>query len=574
MREGGQPTGHVARGTSLLVLAGALLLGGCAGLLRSYDIAPSGLTRIEDGFRQRLVQGRADSAFVADLLHGETAPGDELLRALYGGVAAYYAGRYRESAALLDRAALLSEERATKSISRSALSLLSNDRALPYEPPRTERLLIPYYAALAYLRLPDRTGAAVEARRLSALLEQYEHDVADDEAGLHAALRVFAGAVFQAAGERNDAAVAFRQAGGFAGVDSVLRLPPRDSADVLVFIETGFVAHRVEEGLMVLLAPEEIHALREGSADDRLGIATLISDRVVATASTQPRRWDGPRSRNGGLFVGAPAHPVVARHDHERCTEPAIAIGDPPGTTTRAGDSTRVQTVRTGLTTTRTTTTRTTTVTSPDGTRTTTSTDPDGKTTTTVAAPDGKTTVSTTNVQPATNTLSRRGCVEDDDDVPYLLRVAWPAYRRTSGVPFGGTVTAAAGDTVPNARFADVSSAVLRDFQRELPLVVARTIARGALKAALTRAAERKAEEKDEVLGQIVGALGNAGNVLLERADTRSWHLLPGAIGVARLRLPAGDQVLRVQLADGRVLDLGALTLAARETRVVTARAW
>src|SRR5690606_8695250 len=105
-----------------------------------------------------------------------TAPDDDVLHALYEGVLAYYAGDYARSAAVLDAAAHAADDRITRSISRSAMSLVSNDLVLPYEPGRTERLLLPYYAALARIRLGDHEGAAVEARRLSALLQQYRDD--------------------------------------------------------------------------------------------------------------------------------------------------------------------------------------------------------------------------------------------------------------------------------------------------------------------------------------------------------------------------------------------------------------
>jgi hypothetical protein len=332
-------------------------------------------------------------------------------------------------------------------------------------------------------------------------------------------------------------------------VDTLLRLPPRDSADLIIFVEQGFVAHRVEEGLSVLLLPDEMHALREGSADDRFGIASLISGRVVASAGDPG--FDPARRRRAPLLVGAPTQAVVARHEHERCTEddaPSITGQLRPGT-----DSTRVETVRNG-TKTVTTTTRTVKVTGADtgSTRTATPADSSG----------------------ARTVTARRECRDDDDDTPYLLRVSWPAYRWTSRPPAAAHLVGAGGDSLGMLRFADLSSAVVQDVRRELPLVVARTIARGAAKAALTRAAERSAEKKNEALGEIVGVLGNLGNVLLERADTRSWHLLPGALGVARVRLPAGEHALRVELPGGRQLDFGTVRVTSRETRVLSARAW
>jgi hypothetical protein len=190
-----------------------------------------------------------------------------------------------------------------------------------------------------------------------------------------------------------------------------------------------------------------------------------------------------------------------------------------------------------------------------------------------VTKSDGTVETTTTSTSGVAGTTSQVHECPDDEE-PYLLRVAWPAYRWTSRAPGSATLLDSRGDTLGALRFADVSSAVVQDFRRELPLVVARTIARGAVKAALTRAAEHEAEEKHEALGDIVGVLGNIGNVLLERADTRSWHLLPGAVGVAHVRVPAGEHTLRVQLPSGRELALGTLTLRSREMRVVSARSW
>src|SRR5690606_7612381 len=125
-------------------------------------------------------------------------PDDDVLRALYLGTIAYYAGDYDESARVLGSAGDLADERYTKSLSRSALSVVTNDNILPYEPGRTERLMIPYYAALARIGLGDIDGAAVEARRLSMLLQQYAGDDDAIDPSIEATLRYVAGAIFEA----------------------------------------------------------------------------------------------------------------------------------------------------------------------------------------------------------------------------------------------------------------------------------------------------------------------------------------------------------------------------------------
>jgi hypothetical protein len=107
------------------------------------------------------------------------------------------------------------------------------------------------------------------------------------------------------------------------------------------------------------------------------------------------------------------------------------------------------------------------------------------------------------------------------------------------------------GDGVWSGPSADLSRAVVADFETQRPLLVARTIARGTAKLALAKSAERSIEEKSEVVGALVGLLGNIGGVLTERADTRSWHLLPAGIAVSRVRLPAGEHDLAVELGDG-----------------------
>ena len=178
-----------ASSARLLAVAALLISSvGCARLFGSYDIAPNGLATSEDQLRHMLASGQAAAAF-AGFGNGRGAPSDDVLRALYQGAIAYYARDYAESAGILDVAGMLADDRVTKSISRSALSLVSNDLILPYEPGRTERLMIPYYAALARVGMGDIEGAAVEARRLSLLLQMHSDDDDQLDPPLEATLR-------------------------------------------------------------------------------------------------------------------------------------------------------------------------------------------------------------------------------------------------------------------------------------------------------------------------------------------------------------------------------------------------
>jgi hypothetical protein len=493
----------------------AVTAAGCRTLFGAYDIAPNGLAVHDDRLRQMLVRGQAAGAL--ERLE-RAAPDDEVLRALYRGVLAYHAGEYAESARVLDRAAELADDRVTKSLSRAALSLASNDLILLYEPGRTERLMIPYYAALARLRMADLEGAAVEARRLSLLLQHYGDRNEFVDRSLHATLRYLAGAIFEAAGERNDADVAYRNA---LALDSTLALPgdplaAADSGTVLVILEQGFVAHRVEQALAVLLLPEEVEAIAHGAAEHRVAASTFVASRVVEHAALAPALTAAAPAM---LYVPAPTHSVVPR--------------------------TRTRTVCT---------------------------------TTTVAAE--AVADSAREGQPRTVADRHvRECVEREEEIeglPYLLKVAWPAYRADYRPTRRARLTVA-DETVSFGTTADLSRGVIAEFESERALIVARTIARGTAKLALTKGAERSIEDKSEVAGMLVGLIGNIGSLLLERADTRSWHLLPAGLSVARVRLPAGDHELSIDL--GNIGTDGAMpgqpvTVEAGRITILPVRTW
>lgn len=497
----------------------AVTAGGCARVLGAYDTAANGLAVHDDRLRLMLVRGQAAGALER---LARTAPDDEVLRALYRGVIAYHAGEYEESARVLDAAAALADDRMTKSLSRAALSVVANDLVLLYEPGRTERLMIPYYAALARIGMADLEGAAVEARRLSLLLQAYDDQNSYVDPALRATLRYLAGAIFEAAGERNDADVAYRNA---LALDSTLaspgdlRAPVSDSGTVIVILEQGFVAHRVEQALAVLLLPEEVEAIAHGTVEHRIAATAFVASRVLEHAAFAPGPGTG---RATTLFVPAPTHSVV------------------PRTRTRTVCTTTTAPVDTAVD----------------------------------AAPGAR--------PHAVANRPVRSCVEQEEEIdglPYLLKVAWPAYRADHR-PVRRVLLGVADATVSFGTTADVSRGVIAEFEGQRALIAARTIARGTAKLALTKGVERSIEEKNEVAGMLVGLIGNIGSILLERADTRSWHLLPAGVSVARVRLPAGDHDLTIDAGGdgdtGRGLALRAqpVTVEAGRITILPVRTW
>lgn len=488
---------------------------GCSALFRSYDVTPAGLTRGDDALRRLLSSGNADTALQRfGSSSKEPAPTDDLLRALYQGVLAFHAGRSDSSAFVLDRAALLVDDRDGLRISREAAAFLTSDRALPYSPGRTERLLIPYYGALSYLRSGNLEDAAVEARRLSHALAALEDEPKGAARRARGVLRYFAGLVFDAAGERNDAAVAYRNAEKLLEVKLTPGPIPPDSGDLVIVVEDGFVAHRFQESLTMVVTNDEADGLRNEERAQRDETAAALASRAIAAALRPALAYgEGPRRPRNHFYIPAPPRERVA----EEC----------PARQAAQADSTSAQ---------------------------------------------PKPASSATDEGPP--------CKDKDDDDFYILRLAWPAYHtirrptQEARVFLGDSVRAEA------PLFLNVSDAVVSDFERDRTRILARTIARAAAKLALVESAEKGAGKKNEGLGKLVGAIANVSGAVLEQADTRSWTLLPGSIGVIRLRLAEGSHPLVLELGSGTApdsgqrLDLGTVSVVGGKTAFVTARRW
>jgi uncharacterized protein len=303
-------TPTIARPTRALVRSAVIvtvLLGasGCA-ILRStvggYEVGPNGIARTQ----QRLRDALAREDFSGALQWRED---DALLRELNVGVSSYYALQFARSAAVLDSAALLADDRITASLSKDALALVTNDMARPYQPRRTERLFIPYYGMLAYARLEQWEDAAVEARRLSALLSQFAGDRSDAERATYATLHYLAGAVFERAGERTEAQVSYRNARTLLPSSSDSGEPRAASGDgeILVVVERGFVAHRATETVNFFFGDSERDSVHGGPFRG------------------ERRRHDGDGDDDDGGYWLSVAFPAV-RRSHRVAGDPSIFV--------------------------------------------------------------------------------------------------------------------------------------------------------------------------------------------------------------------------------------------------------
>jgi len=137
---------------ALLLLLWAL--GGCA----TYSAKMADL-------RPELTQGHYDEAL--EIIERKTGSKDQLLYWLERGIVLHYADRWtlsNEAFAVAERTA---DELYTKSVSEGVFSLFSNDNAISYRARPFELAMVPYFKAMNYIYLGDRSAAQVEARRAS-----------------------------------------------------------------------------------------------------------------------------------------------------------------------------------------------------------------------------------------------------------------------------------------------------------------------------------------------------------------------------------------------------------------------
>jgi hypothetical protein len=618
-----------------LAVAAAFLLSACH-LTGSFETGPEGRSMHDTDLR-RLARDE-QFAEALDLTdpddRGEI--GDELLRLMHRGLLLHYAGRHEESNEVLQRAEAIIDDRYTKSVSLALLSIVTSDRALAWLPTPTERLLVNYYGALNYLALGDPEDAAVEVRRLSRLLElEEDEEFEPDEAAMREVLRYFAGSVFESTGNRNDAAVSYRHvwepgddladdelrprfidlygedlpdweppvrkqdfntaldsimaaradssaalvpdglamyakeqseadslqlpderlaaeadslemsgvpddlvADAPAAPPDSLTGPPRPAAtkggDVVVLLEHGFVAHRVERSLNVPVFPEEADGLHSSSADVRFATASCVASRAFqgrydfsGILSESGTDW---RGTSGGKCIVAGADDESDDSGRDlylmRVAWPEmVSSGLPTDVSVRglaiAADAGPWQ----------------------------------------LAALDSLPGVpdASEDLDPVTLSATTESIEDAGADGSEALAGPVPLFTR------------------PGMR-GSVSGAVTEEFEDRLGGILIKAVARTALKYELARGIEKEVDKKNEVLGEIAFLTANAAAALFERADTRSWHLLPDEMSIVRLRLPAGSHPLTLQVRTARggtrLVDLGEVIVRDGSVHVLSARVW
>jgi uncharacterized protein len=161
-------------------------------------------------------------------------------RLLYGmdrGMVLQLAGEYQQSSTMLQKAEEEVERLYTRSIRTETAAFLTNDNALPYEGDAYEHVMINVINALNYAARGQLQDALVEARRIDHRLNVLGDRVKDTTKYRNDGFaRYLSGILYEAAGDLNNAFIAYRNAYNAYGVMRgwlKLSSPPSLRADLL-----------------------------------------------------------------------------------------------------------------------------------------------------------------------------------------------------------------------------------------------------------------------------------------------------------------------------------------------------
>lgn len=146
----------------------------------------------------------------------------------------------------------------------------------------------------------------------------------------------------------------------------------------------------------------------------------------------------------------------------------------------------------------------------------------------------------------------------------HLVRIALP-YAVPRPSPVERARVRADDHEATAERAEDIARLSVTYLEGQMPKLVARAIVRAVAK-------EKAVDKVQQEGGAVLGLMMNIATVASERADTRSWSLLPDNVRLARLPLPPGTYPVQVILEDrdGRVLarrDLGEIFFRAGDKR-------
>lgn len=105
------------------------------------------------------------------------------------------------------------------------------------------------------------------------------------------------------------------------------------------------------------------------------------------------------------------------------------------------------------------------------------------------------------------------------------------------------SITLPNNSTTQLTTIASIENLARRSLKDNLPWIMVRTAIRAAVKGGAQAAVYKQ--------NLIAGLAVNAINVVTEQADERTWGLLPSEITIARVKLPQGQSMIKIQTSQG-----------------------
>lgn len=143
----------------------------------------------------------------------QTRDKNKILYHLNQGYVNFMLGKYEESNAAFETAEQLTEDQ-HKSVLTEAAVLISNPEIRPYKPEDFEVIMINFYKALNYLQMNNMEDALVEVRKINIRLQQLNDKYPDHKNRYQqdAFAQLLMGLIYDAAGDANNAFIAYRNA--------------------------------------------------------------------------------------------------------------------------------------------------------------------------------------------------------------------------------------------------------------------------------------------------------------------------------------------------------------------------
>lgn len=151
---------------------------------------------------------------------------------------------------------------------------------------------------------------------------------------------------------------------------------------------------------------------------------------------------------------------------------------------------------------------------------------------------------------------------------PQVVSIAVPRYEpRPNDVSTARIIVG--DDEVRTEIVEDVDAIAQSTLKKRMPAIIARAVARAVAKYKITERAQKE--------NKAAGFISNVAGLLTETADTRSWLTLPAEIQMARLRLPPGEHLVRMELlsSSGGVIETQEFHVnVTRGDQIVLSRHW